>query len=482
MVEEIRSERAKLKNLIDCKSEVNVTSCKFMKELKNTLKDKYKSDSRSVLQLHQLELLFHLIEGKNIMDDTITIKPVDIDDWNDMMHLSKIYNVLENPSSEMLKWERRIEKKKDIGTFKIKDFIEWQATQRLKLKQLQNLAENRKLARNLEERLACGPENSRNVWHKLMDLKELCDKPDREEMKKKGLSTRQKLMQPKRLFKFRDDCSDDWRESYSDESEETEDESDFITSESDIIAGVERSEKFQDMSTTLDETLIEKPQLFAPYSAYQKYKLPIFEEMDITNPIVDWLRLYKEASSKFADADESQPENQLEVQDTLRPPDRTPIAEISEAEEEDLEDKNASAVGRSIGAPIAEISEVDEEAYLENEEAPAVGTREPIAEICKTDEEDLEDKKAPEVEHGQKLVETRDISESAKEKDATEHLESETPDEEGSTGTLGQAESTTSEIIQSYEGSEAGRSILENDSTIFSTDESVAEIGDSTED
>ncbi|XP_035230657.1 uncharacterized protein LOC118202593, partial [Stegodyphus dumicola] len=315
MVEELKHQMRSLENLIGCKGKLDVTSGEFIKELIRALCSKYQSDLKNSLRLHRLELLYDLAEnirrrhqkasveevvvlpGKKIKKsseeepgeteqpqkpektekalDIVTVKPHDIDDWKDLMILSKIYYVMEHPKPEVLKWKRRISKKKVIQKFGDKDFIEWRVAQNFRLRSLEAWAQSRSDARRLVEEDSPLSEDEEldelgNVFPILSDGKQKKTKRRKEEWRK-----------PQKPFKFKGENMEDWTESYSDDSEELEDEKETKG----IAELIEEPESEVDDLQHVDEDLLEKAEgkiaeIFSVYRTFTKHRNPIFEEID----------------------------------------------------------------------------------------------------------------------------------------------------------------------------------------------------------
>ncbi|GFR01042.1 uncharacterized protein TNCT_724701 [Trichonephila clavata] len=254
MVDELKAKMRRLENLIGFEGKIDVTSSAFTQELVRALNSKYKDDVDSSIRLHRLEFFQKLIENarrekrktvpveeKFLLDkkdetkeddemdaeredmevkeqekgklkkpaDVVSVKPEDIDDYKDLMTLSRIYYVLEHPNSTAIEWKRRITKKKTIDKFTDKDLIEWRVSQHFRLRSLEEWAISRSEARKMAEKSDYDFDDLLED-DESRELEDMFNILDTQKQQKRKLSQLEKALYTKRPFKFKDESIEDW--------------------------------------------------------------------------------------------------------------------------------------------------------------------------------------------------------------------------------------------------------------------------------
>ncbi|XP_054713736.1 uncharacterized protein LOC129223194 [Uloborus diversus] len=318
MVEEVKRQMGRFENLIGFEGKSDVGSKSFIQELIRSLSEKYKKDVHSSIRLHQLEFFYDLIENSRRKqqkalveeeddfqperkraaaeadeeapevekkveekkpDDIVSVDAKDIDDWKDLMTLSKIYYVLEHPKSQGLTWKRRITKKKSITKFTDRDLIEWRVAQHFRLRGLEEWAQSRSDARQMAQE---SPYDFDGIDEE-SETKEIEDMFNifaTTKKKKPKITTKkqEKTIKTSRPFKFTDETIEDWTESYSDDSDDME----TLEAAEEIIEGPDgepKDDKLEEQESSFDEEECIS-EIFSNYQKIEKYRQPIFDEMD----------------------------------------------------------------------------------------------------------------------------------------------------------------------------------------------------------
>ncbi|XP_071037508.1 golgin subfamily A member 6-like protein 26 isoform X2 [Parasteatoda tepidariorum] len=210
--------------------------------------------------------------------DVVSIRAGEIDNWKDLMELSKAYYVLEHPNSQSLTWKRRVTKKNYIDKFSDKDLIEWRVSQRFRLKSLEEWDRSREEERKLASKSSYNLDGLLDDQES-RDLEDMFHILESKKQKKPKMTKLRKILMSERPFKFKDESLEDWTESYSEDSEgpgadEIEEDALDMSEKEDFqvgeIAEISKESEFDEESTISE--------IFSSYEEFHPYKNPDIED------------------------------------------------------------------------------------------------------------------------------------------------------------------------------------------------------------